>query len=366
MRYLTVNPVEWAIADLYFKENPGVKKLRRKDEHSWLKFALKYFASQETQSEKDGARQDREELLKSRTLTYFKGVNKGIITRYERWRSDDLRVHSFERTQVDGTDKIFASAVHSKLGAGGEASVKIVESKDGQVLAKRSTRERSFATTEHFAKAAKELATVLEQPYEIYVTSKRDPCREQKMHIESYGRTYKSRTIMPLYNASLYDILVKTRSQATRAALIKICMLIFAEIDKLEMKGFIHRDIKPDNIMVETADGKPTLENISEWKLSLIDLGFSIRFEDGEDAIPSDNAGTSAYQGPEVLTGYQHRHSDRYALGVMLSWIFDNTDARLSESIEEKLCRPNPAERSSPTEIKDILEKEYSAKALRS
>jgi len=104
--------------------------------------------------------------------------------------------------------------------------------------------------------------------------------------------------------------------------------------------GVVHRDIKPDNIILE-----------SEGSLKLIDLGV-VRVPGMEDAPPEDIPGTLAYMAPEMIDGEPgNQATDIYALGVTMfraftgEFPYGNADAisppRRDRPIQLSALRPD-------------------------
>jgi serine/threonine protein phosphatase PrpC len=81
----------------------------------------------------------------------------------------------------------------------------------------------------------------------------------------------------------------------------------------LHRAGVVHRDIKPDNVLLEPGTGG----------LRLVDLGVA-RLPQLEDFAASDIPGTPSYMAPEMLAGTSpgDERSDIYALGVTLYRLF--------------------------------------------
>jgi len=121
------------------------------------------------------------------------------------------------------------------------------------------------------------------------------------------GRQTCLYTVMPLYQGELLETRL-SRSPALgleegRNITVKLARAAAA----LHRAGIVHRDIKPDNIILE-ADGS----------LKLIDLGV-VRVPGLEEFPPENIPGTAAYMAPEMLTGTAgNEATDIYALGVTM------------------------------------------------
>lgn len=90
---------------------------------------------------------------------------------------------------------------------------------------------------------------------------------------------------------------------------LKIVAGVAAGLDYAAEKGFVHRDIKPDNIMF-SKDGKPVI----------LDFGIVKNMDTGSSKMTQTGMviGTVAYMSPEQAQGHTlDQRSDIYSLGVM-------------------------------------------------
>ncbi|MDE2227630.1 MAG: bifunctional protein-serine/threonine kinase/phosphatase [Alphaproteobacteria bacterium] len=121
------------------------------------------------------------------------------------------------------------------------------------------------------------------------------------------GRQTCLYTVMPLYQGELLETRLARRPALGLEEGRNIAIKLARAAAALHRAGIIHRDIKPDNVILER-DGS----------LKLVDLGV-VRIPGLEDFPPADIPGTPAYMAPEMFGGEPgNEATDIYALGVTL------------------------------------------------
>jgi len=121
------------------------------------------------------------------------------------------------------------------------------------------------------------------------------------------GRQTCLYTVMPLYAGELLESRLARRPGIGLEEGRNIAIKLARAVASLHNAGIIHRDIKPDNVILE-----------AEGSLKLIDLGV-VRVPGMEDFPSSDIPGTTAYMAPEMFTGEPgNTATDIYALGTTL------------------------------------------------
>ena len=121
------------------------------------------------------------------------------------------------------------------------------------------------------------------------------------------GRQTCLYTVMPLYQGERLDVRAARRPSIGLEEGRNIALKLARAAAALHRLGIIHRDIKPDNVILE-----------SGGSLKLIDLGV-VRVPGLEDFPPEDIPGTRAYMAPEMFTGEAgNEATDVYALGVTM------------------------------------------------
>ena len=117
---------------------------------------------------------------------------------------------------------------------------------------------------------------------------------------------------------------------------VRIAVQVARALEEAEARGVVHRDIKPDNIMVGTNDA-----------VKVLDFGIARHLTGGTLTIPGGFVGTLAYAAPEQAMGEADHRSDIYSLGATLYHAlaghppYTGTPA---EIIAQQRARPAPAE----------------------
>ncbi len=153
------------------------------------------------------------------------------------------------------------------------------------------------------------------------------------------GRQTCLYTVMPLYQGELLETRLRRRPSLGLEEGRNIAVKLARAAAALHRAGIIHRDIKPDNVILE-GDGS----------LKLIDLGV-VRVPGLEDIPSEDIPGTPGYMAPELFAGEPgNEATDIYALGVTMfraftgEFPYGNADAtsRPRRERPQELCTQRP------------------------
>jgi serine/threonine protein kinase len=112
---------------------------------------------------------------------------------------------------------------------------------------------------------------------------------------------------MPLYPGELLEVRLARRPAVGLEEGRNIAVTLARAVAALHRAGIIHRDIKPDTVILEGGGS-----------LKLIDLGV-VRVPGLEEFPPENTPGTPAYMAPEMFAGEPgNEATDIYALGVTM------------------------------------------------
>jgi serine/threonine protein phosphatase PrpC len=121
------------------------------------------------------------------------------------------------------------------------------------------------------------------------------------------GRQSCLYTVMPLYQGELLETRLSRSPALGLEEGRNIAVQLARAVAALHRAGIIHRDIKPDNVILEGGGS-----------LKLIDLGV-VRVPGLEEFPPENIPGTAAYMAPEMFEGEAgNEATDIYALGVTM------------------------------------------------
>ena len=125
------------------------------------------------------------------------------------------------------------------------------------------------------------------------------------------GRQTRLYSVMPFYDGETLERRLKRSPRLTLAEGVGIATKLAGAVATLHRSGIIHRDIKPDNVILPKSGG-----------LRLVDLGVA-RVPRLEDFPAEDIPGTPSYMAPELFQGNAgDEFSDLYALGVTVYRMF--------------------------------------------
>jgi serine/threonine protein phosphatase PrpC len=116
---------------------------------------------------------------------------------------------------------------------------------------------------------------------------------------------------MPFYEGETLEQRLRREPAMPLADGLRIAVMLSKAVAALHRAGIIHRDIKPDNVILEPSGS-----------LKLLDLGVA-RLPNIEE-FPAENApGTPSFMAPELLAGAPgEQKSDLFALGVTIYRMF--------------------------------------------
>jgi serine/threonine protein phosphatase PrpC len=146
------------------------------------------------------------------------------------------------------------------------------------------------------------------------------------------GRQSCLYTVMPLYVGELLESRLSRPPSLGLEQGRNIAIRLARAVATLHRDGIIHRDIKPDNVILE-----------QDGALKLIDLGV-VRIRGLEDSSPERIPGTAAYVAPEMFSGEPgNEATDLFALGVTMfraytgEFPYGNSDATSPASRDRPL-----------------------------
>jgi len=124
-------------------------------------------------------------------------------------------------------------------------------------------------------------------------------------------------------------------------------------LEFLQSKSVLHRDLKPDNILLRKV-AHIAGQSSSSTTVKVADFGLA-RFLDEEEKAKTD-CGTPAYKAPEVKNGQPYTFSaDWYSFGVIIKELWSKVhvtlvaDSEMVKKLVDNLTSSNPVDRVPPS-----------------
>jgi serine/threonine-protein kinase len=198
--------------------------------------------------------------------------------------------------------------IESRIGAGGMGAVykahHLMLGRDVAVKVLRSEMLADARAAERFRREAQAAARI-DHPNAVTIYD---------FGISADGNAYLVMEL--LRGTSLRDVLDRDGALALDRAL-EIFTPVCAGIDRAHQLGIIHRDIKPDNIMVDERPGGSTAVKVVDFGIAML----QDMLASGSSRLTGTGVvvGTANYMSPEHCRGAEvDARSDIYSLGVVL------------------------------------------------
>jgi serine/threonine protein phosphatase PrpC len=128
------------------------------------------------------------------------------------------------------------------------------------------------------------------------------------------GRQTCLYAVMPYYEGETLEARLGRKPVLSLAEGLSLAVMLAKAVASLHRAGIVHRDIKPDNVVLVRPDG-----------LKLLDLGVA-RLPNMEEFPEGTTPGTASYMAPEMFAGNPgDQLSDLFALGVTVFRMFTNS-----------------------------------------
>lgn len=183
------------------------------------------------------------------------------------------------------------------LGEGSFATVMLVEERSNGYKYAMKILEKAHIMKENKVNTVKRERDIISQLSHPYVI---------QLYCTFQTETHLFFALTLASNGCLLDLLLKYGSFSRRTTQFYTAELVLV-LEYLHSKGVIHRDFKPENILLN-----------KQWHILLTDFGTAAQLSE-DNQRPKSFVGTAQYVSPELLSDkYTCKESDIWALGCVL------------------------------------------------
>ena len=139
----------------------------------------------------------------------------------------------------------------------------------------------------------------------------RDLVHENIVRLFEFGNTARGQSFLTMEyveGANLRSIIENNREQLNFEEVVRILLGICDGVAHAHSKGILHRDLKPDNVMIS-----------AKGEVKVADFGIARRLESEQDLTKTgESVGTIYYMAPEQIRGEPpDTRSDLYSIGII-------------------------------------------------
>ena len=169
-----------------------------------------------------------------------------------------------------------------------------------------------------FPKPIRDADAVLRQAFvrETWIAARvRSPWVGEVLDISPERQT-RLYSVMPFYDGETLEARLERKPQVALSEGLTLAINLAKGVAALHRAGIVHRDIKPDNVILEN------VEDQAEAGLKLVDLGVA-RVAGMDDFALEHAPGTPSYMAPELFAGAPgDEMSDQFAVAVTIYRMF--------------------------------------------
>ena len=155
-------------------------------------------------------------------------------------------------------------------------------------------------------------------------------CEYSVKFIDSFIDNNYFYIVTELCDRNLRNVINNYKNGLSIQSIKKIFCQINEGLKYLKSKNFLHRDLKPDNILIKNIKYNNEIIN---YKYKLCDYGFTKDLNNLNHSLLSSQVGTPLYEAPEVKNNKYKDKSDLFSIGIILYELYYGSNQNLNQEI---------------------------------